>query len=112
MKLPTLEAVLTRMREEIEDKANLLKRVMSPHRFPCPICAKEVAVNYKPDGVSYNLRHPQPLCSLFPLTKDTRPLLLEAFVFHCRPALRYGALEGLEGNSLESESKKHLGEKT
>jgi|SRR6185436_10459375 len=105
MKLPSLESVLNRMREEIEDKANLIQRVMSPHRFPCPMCGKNVEVIYYPDGVSYTLRHHRPPCWK-ELDKDTKGVLVDAFVFHCRPKLRYGALEGLEDNVLDKEAKK------
>lgn len=99
MKLPTLESVLQKMRDEIEDKANTIKRVMNPRRFPCPYCQKSVEVQYHPNGLNYRLSHKVPGCQVYeekPMSNATRNVLLEAFVFHCKPKLMYAPIEGLE----------------
>ena len=97
MKLPKLSDVLEHMRQEIQRKKDAISVLAKPHRFPCPYCQAEVSVNYKPDGVSYTLRHGPSACVAYAEpTQRTRTDLLEAFVFHCRPTLRYGAVEGLE----------------
>lgn len=97
MKLPSLSDVLERMRQDIERGKTQLSNAVKPHRFPCPYCSKEVVVIYAPDGINYTLRHKVPGCPAYEKPdKDTRGDLIQAFVFHCRPTLRYGALEGLE----------------
>lgn len=92
-----LSDFLDRMREDIRRKKEQFADLGRPHRFPCPYCTKDVAVEYKPDGISYTLKHKVPGCVSYDKPdKTTRGDLVNAFVFHCRPALRYGAVEGLE----------------
>lgn len=89
---------LDRMREDIRRKKEQITTLGKPHRFPCPYCTKDVEVEYGSDGTSYKLKHKVPGCVAFEKpTARTRSDLISAFVFHCRPKLRYGALEGLEG---------------
>lgn len=96
-----LETFLERMRAEIRTKAEQLKNLGRPHRFPCPYCARDVEVQYASDGVSYTLKHKVPGCQHCEKpTKDTRGDLVNAFIFHCRPTIRYGALEGLENGQV------------
>lgn len=100
-----LENFLENMRREIRQKAELLKNLGKPHRFPCPYCTKDVEVQYASDGVSYTLKHNVPDCQhCIKPTGRTRGDLVQAFVFHCRPKIRFGSLE-----HLEEEAKKALG---
>jgi hypothetical protein len=85
------------MRQEIRAKKQQFENLGRPHRFPCPYCTKDVEVEYSPDGVSYKLKHKVPGCQHTEhQTQRTNADLLSAFVFHCRPAMRYGAVDGLE----------------
>lgn len=97
-----LERFLENMRRDIREKTERIKNLGKPHRFPCPYCEKDVEVEYATDGVSYSLKHRGiPGCKHCETPdKNTRGDLVHAFVFHCRPTLRYGALDGLENGSV------------
>ena len=100
-----LENFLENMRREIRQKAQQLKDLGKPHRFPCPYCTKDVEVEYKPDGLSYTLKHRVKGCQHTETpTARTRGDLVQAFVFHCRPKVRFGSIE-----HLEEEARKSLG---
>jgi len=95
--MTNLERFLETMRREIREKTERFKNLGKPHRFPCPYCSKDVEVEYATDGVSYTLKHKVAGCQHCDKPdKHTRGDLVAAFVFHCRPTTRYGALDGLE----------------
>lgn len=92
-----LGVFLDRMREEIRVKKLQFENLGKPHRFPCPYCTKDVEVEYGTNGTSYKLRHKVPGCITHDQpTARTRGDLIQAFVFHCRPATRFGAVDNLD----------------
>lgn len=102
LQVTNLERFLETMRTEIRTKAEQFKNLGKPHRFPCPYCSKDVEVEYGTDGVSYTLKHRGIAGCLHceKPDKHTRGDLVHAFVFHCRPSTKYGALDGLEKESI------------
>jgi hypothetical protein len=86
---------LDRMREEIRVKKQQFENLgKQPHSFPCPYCTKVVVVEYHSNGTSYKLLHKVPGCPTFEKpTSKTKGDLIQAFVFHCRPTTRFGAID-------------------
>lgn len=95
-----LEQFLEGWRKEIRDTAERLKNLGKPHSFPCPYCTRDVVVSYGVKGDA-TLRHKPSDCVAYAKPdKNTRGDLAQAFVFHCRPTMRFPALSGLEDGEV------------